>query len=154
MRSEYTKLLELVERSPGILARGYETRLPGLDAAGPGDKTGTGAGPDAANAGRGAAKTHPAGAKDLPSDRDPGSAQGPVSVKSPGPAQTVQDVPAKSQTRDDLLPLVALERSQAIEGISALVRDCKLCRLCEKRNKAVPGTGSLTPAIMVIGEGP
>jgi len=42
----------------------------------------------------------------------------------------------------------------SIEAIRAEVNQCRACRLCEKRNKAVPGVGAEHPLAMVIGEGP
>lgn len=42
----------------------------------------------------------------------------------------------------------------SIEAVCAEVNRCRACRLCEKRTKAVPGTGVLEPLVMVIGEGP
>ena len=43
---------------------------------------------------------------------------------------------------------------QVLEAISAEVRRCTACRLCEQRTKAVPGEGALKSGIMFIGEGP
>ena len=34
------------------------------------------------------------------------------------------------------------------------IKSCKLCRLCEKRNQAVPGHGNRHAKIMFVGEGP
>ncbi len=42
----------------------------------------------------------------------------------------------------------------SIHLIASEVNDCHACRLCEKRQKAVPGIGSAAPLVMVVGEGP
>lgn len=34
------------------------------------------------------------------------------------------------------------------------IKDCKLCRLCEKRTQVVPGYGNLDADLMFVGEGP
>jgi DNA polymerase len=41
-----------------------------------------------------------------------------------------------------------------LESIAGEIQACRACRLCEKRNKAVPGTGPATPVAMVVGEAP
>ena len=42
----------------------------------------------------------------------------------------------------------------SLEAIAAEVRECRACRLCEKRAHAVPGQGPDSPLAMVVGEGP
>lgn len=63
---------------------------------------------------------------------------------------------AKRQDIPGLGPVGPLESppGDSLEAIDAEVAACKACRLCEKRSKAVPGTGSASPLVMVIGEGP
>jgi DNA polymerase len=39
-------------------------------------------------------------------------------------------------------------------NITADIRNCKACRLCEKRKNTVPGEGAPEPLVMVIGEAP
>jgi DNA polymerase len=46
------------------------------------------------------------------------------------------------------------ERLAALTDIAGEVAGCTACRLCEGRNRPVPGEGVLDPAIMIIGEGP
>ena len=42
----------------------------------------------------------------------------------------------------------------SIETIAAEVSRCELCPLAETRTNTVPGTGSLNPEVLIIGEGP
>jgi uracil-DNA glycosylase family 4 len=53
-------------------------------------------------------------------------------------------------------PKAAAARSpgDSLERIAEEVRACRACRLCEKRNQAVPGQGPEAPLAMVVGEGP
>ena len=44
--------------------------------------------------------------------------------------------------------------ADGIEALSAQIRTCRLCPLCESRNKSIPGTGSMHPLVLVIGEAP
>jgi DNA polymerase len=44
--------------------------------------------------------------------------------------------------------------TDSLEKITADVRACLSCRLCETRTNAVPGEGVSQPLVMVIGEGP
>lgn len=44
--------------------------------------------------------------------------------------------------------------SDTLELIGADVSACRLCKLCEKRTRAVPGEGHPNAEIMFIGEGP
>ena len=39
-------------------------------------------------------------------------------------------------------------------GLRAMVKDCRLCRLCETRAQTVFGVGADTSPLMVVGEGP
>lgn len=41
-----------------------------------------------------------------------------------------------------------------LQSLSDSIRVCSLCRLCENRTNAVPGTGSYSAEIVFIGEGP
>lgn len=152
MRSEYTELADLIHRSIGVVARGYETELSEGDTV-LSKKTA----PQTAALKGGAREPnfHTPSAKPQVS----GSAIGATTAQTRGPSfgasgDVVEAVTSKPLTRESLVPLLALEKPQAIEAIGALVKDCKLCRLCEKRTKSVPGTGSLSPQVMVIGEGP
>jgi DNA polymerase len=43
---------------------------------------------------------------------------------------------------------------ELLEDLAAEVRECRLCPLCERRDRAVPGEGSPAARIMFIGEGP
>ena len=44
--------------------------------------------------------------------------------------------------------------SDSLELIGADVRACRLCKLCEKRTRGVPGEGHPNAEVMFIGEGP
>jgi uracil-DNA glycosylase len=44
--------------------------------------------------------------------------------------------------------------SGGLGDITAGIRNCKACRLCETRKNAVPGEGAPGPLVMVIGEAP
>jgi len=44
--------------------------------------------------------------------------------------------------------------SESLEAISAEVRVCRMCKLCQTRTVGVPGEGSPGAEIMFIGEGP
>ena len=50
-------------------------------------------------------------------------------------------------------PLAAQE-GDSLDLIAAEIASCSRCRLCEKRKKAVPGVGSPSPLVAVVGEGP
>lgn len=45
-------------------------------------------------------------------------------------------------------------RQEAIAKLEAQIKQCHRCKLCKGRTQAVPGTGVLNPAVLVIGEGP
>ena len=42
----------------------------------------------------------------------------------------------------------------SLDAIAREVENCRACRLCEKRKRAVPGQGPSAPLAMVVGEGP
>jgi DNA polymerase len=46
------------------------------------------------------------------------------------------------------------ERRAALEAIAAEIRACTRCRLHEGRTKAVPGEGSASTEVVLVGEGP
>ncbi|MDY3754793.1 MAG: uracil-DNA glycosylase [Treponema sp.] len=45
-------------------------------------------------------------------------------------------------------------RQEAIARLDSQIKQCQRCKLCKGRTQAVPGTGVLNPAVLVIGEGP
>ncbi len=45
-------------------------------------------------------------------------------------------------------------RGATLDAISALVRECRKCALCEGRRNAVPGEGPAEARLVVVGEGP
>lgn len=44
--------------------------------------------------------------------------------------------------------------TDSLEKIAEEISVCTKCKLCETRNKTVPGSGSVNPALMIIGEAP
>ena len=42
----------------------------------------------------------------------------------------------------------------ALDDLSSRISQCRSCVLCQKRTRCVPGEGVLTPAVLVVGEGP
>ncbi len=50
--------------------------------------------------------------------------------------------------------MLTREESDSLDKIAAQVEKCRKCRLCEKRNKVVPGMGVSEPDVLVVGEGP
>jgi len=44
--------------------------------------------------------------------------------------------------------------SLQLNEIATAIKGCQLCRLCEGRTNAVPGTGPVTAEVVFIGEGP
>lgn len=46
------------------------------------------------------------------------------------------------------------EMSETLESVAALVKDCRNCRLAEKRTNTVFGEGVAKPLVLVVGEGP
>ena len=57
---------------------------------------------------------------------------------------------------DRRLPDMMLKKEDpdSLDKIASQVAGCNKCRLCEKRNKVVPGMGVLNPDVLVVGEGP
>lgn len=80
------------------------------------------------------------------------------------PSQVTTDttIATQSQGQSDSSPLSdhlpsqqeLAHRQEALERLEAQIRQCQRCKLCWGRTKAVPGTGVLNPAVLVIGEGP
>ena len=44
--------------------------------------------------------------------------------------------------------------SDSLDKISVEISMCTHCRLCKTRKNTVPGTGSINPLLMIVGEGP
>lgn len=47
-----------------------------------------------------------------------------------------------------------LQSCTTLQGVAQLIEQCKECMLCTSRNRTVPGSGSCTRKVMLIGEGP
>ena len=88
---------------------------------------------------------------------------------SPPPAQTAPRSIAAAQSQGPVLPMITplmgevlggrvLSRPEKIEQLARMeadeVRNCKLCRLCERRKNTVFGEGDPDAKIFFIGEGP
>jgi DNA polymerase len=65
----------------------------------------------------------------------------------PGPGMTIVSPPKDLFTPD---PLGGFD----IPRLATHIGDCRLCSLCETRNRTVPGDGSATARLVVVGEGP
>jgi DNA polymerase len=46
------------------------------------------------------------------------------------------------------------ERARELAQVALEIATCTKCKLCEQRNKTVPGEGAIDPPILFIGEGP
>ena len=46
------------------------------------------------------------------------------------------------------------ERARELAQVALEISTCTKCKLCERRNKTVPGEGAIDPPILFIGEGP
>jgi DNA polymerase len=65
----------------------------------------------------------------------------------PGPGLTIQPPVPNLLSRD-------LDHMVSLEGLAARVATCTLCGLSKSRHKTVPGEGSSTARLMLVGEGP
>ncbi len=63
---------------------------------------------------------------------------------SPQPQAVSQDVQTNVQQAQE----------ETLESVAALVKDCRNCRLAEKRTNTVFGEGVAKPLVLVVGEGP
>ena len=54
----------------------------------------------------------------------------------------------------DLFAASPLQKTQSLADIASLIAACRACKLCDGRTKTVPGEGSATARLVVIGEGP
>jgi DNA polymerase len=74
-----------------------------------------------------------------------------VPVQEPPKAPVFAPMPGSAPV---VLEYAGLDTGQAIELVNNTVKKCEACGLCAARTKAVPGTGSIHPVAMVIGEAP
>ena len=54
----------------------------------------------------------------------------------------------------DLFATDPIQRANSLAEVAQLVAACRACKLCEGRNKTVPGEGAAAARLVVIGEGP
>ena len=89
-------------------------------------------------------------------------AVGPQPIEAPAAASRPLTPPAVEAVRRPPVPTDSPmttsdqsgDRAAALEALHERIRQCELCKLCEKRTLAVPGEGCLDPPILFIGEGP
>ena len=84
----------------------------------------------------------------------------PASSESADPASRIPhpDLPPAGLSFDppsaDLFAASPLQKTQSLADIASLIAACRACKLCDGRTKTVPGEGSATARLVVIGEGP
>jgi DNA polymerase len=73
---------------------------------------------------------------------------------APAPRQPAAPAPPRPTTitMPSILPVAP--DGDTLERISAEIGDCRRCRLCEKRNKIVFGSGNPEAKLVFVGEGP
>jgi len=72
------------------------------------------------------------------------------SPQAPAPSPGISfDPPAQ-----DLFAADPIQQTQSLEDVATLIAACRKCKLCEGRTNTVPGEGSATARLVVIGEGP
>jgi len=54
----------------------------------------------------------------------------------------------------DLFATDPIQQTRSLQDVATLIAACRKCKLCEARTKTVPGEGSATARLVVIGEGP
>jgi DNA polymerase len=54
----------------------------------------------------------------------------------------------------DLFSIDPIQRAASLQDVATLVAACRKCGLCETRTHTVPGEGSATARLVVVGEGP
>ncbi len=79
----------------------------------------------------------------------------PAAPRSP-PAAAASPRPAAPQVQARTAPAPAplIEVPADWEGLRAVVKDCRQCKLCQTRTQTVFGVGIETAPLMVVGEGP
>ncbi len=88
---------------------------------------------------------------------EPAPSEEPIPASNLGNQEVLQK--ANQMQRPTLSPQEVTQeeisrRQEAIGRLEAQIRQCQRCKLCQGRTQAVPGTGVLNPAVLVIGEGP
>jgi len=87
----------------------------------------------------------------LTPDASPGKNS--TAAKSPS-----SDLPGPGLSFDppsaDLFAADPIQRAATLADVATLIADCQKCKLCEGRTNTVPGEGSATARLVVIGEGP
>jgi len=82
----------------------------------------------------------------------------PQPAPRPAPAPLAAAPPQSAPPRPVAIPIPSLlpvaPDGDTLEKISAEIGDCRRCRLCEKRNKIVFGSGNPEAKLVFVGEGP
>ena len=73
------------------------------------------------------------------------------SPERPGPAPSGISFDPPSA---DLFASDPIQRAATLADVATLIAACQKCKLCEGRTNTVPGEGSATARLVVIGEGP
>ncbi|MCL2791550.1 MAG: uracil-DNA glycosylase [Spirochaetaceae bacterium] len=72
-------------------------------------------------------------------------------TNTPGPRSVT---PAQVETGSAGAEQAQENEPDSFEKITKEIMQCTKCKLCKERKNSVPGTGVLSPLVMVIGEGP
>jgi len=82
-------------------------------------------------------------------------------ASAPPPARAAPAAPPASAAQPLLVPTAPIaaarpreERARELAQVATEIASCTRCKLCERRNKTVPGEGAIDPPILFIGEGP
>ena len=75
-----------------------------------------------------------------------------------GKTKPAADIPSAGLSFDppaeDLFASDPIQRAATLTDVATLIAACQKCKLCEGRINTVPGEGSATARLVVIGEGP
>jgi DNA polymerase len=85
------------------------------------------------------------------SERAPAATE---AIRQPKPALPSIAPVSGAPTLPSVINIDGMDVGQAIDHLSGLIKTCTSCGLCKTRTKAVPGTGSIHPVALVIGEAP
>jgi DNA polymerase len=84
-----------------------------------------------------------------PATLTPGASPGKPATDLLPPPGISFDPPA-----EDLFATNPVQRAASLQDVAALIAACRSCKLCDSRTNTVPGEGSATAKLVVVGEGP
>ena len=84
----------------------------------------------------------------------PQQPQAPAAPRPAPPPAAPRAAPAPAQARAAPAPAPLIEVPADWEGLRAVVKDCRQCKLCQTRTQTVFGVGIESAPLMVVGEGP